>query len=155
MDKMCRLLQVIDICKQSVKFNTRLNDGKQITSKGSTMGGLITLVFVTTILASAIMQIDRMMKGELDQFEEKTLPSYSNFHLWKDVKSQMIKKFVLFMPIFHISPASNRSLEDFGIKTSNGEWNMDELFRYFEIGRFTNEGFQLVVPCQRSDLLFF
>ena len=89
-----------------------------------------------------------MMNGVLDSFEERTLPSYSNFYLWKDVKSQNIKNFVLFIPIIHIFPATNSSLKEFGIKTSNGEWNMDELSRYFEIGFFKEfVNLQLVEPC--------
>ena len=62
------------------------------------------------------------------------------------------------MPIIHIFPASTRSLIDFGIKSTNGDWNMDELFRYFEIGIFqeqVNLIVELVVPCQSSDMPFY
>ena len=86
-------LQAIDLSKQSVKFNTRVKENKRITSKGSTMGGIITVILVSIILISSFRRITMMYRGELDTFDEKLQPSYSKYPLWNKIKQQKIKVF--------------------------------------------------------------
>ena len=82
MKKVFSWLQSIDLSKQSVRFNTKINENTRISSKGSTMGGIITLVLICFLATSTIFRLSKMMNGDLDSYDVKEKPARINYYLW-------------------------------------------------------------------------
>ena len=112
---------MLDLQKQTLLWMVPTDKGK-MANKGSTAGGLISMLCGMVILAIFVVKTEQMVSGQNDQFS-------STLNLL-DLSNPLDFNSLKFMPVIEISETFDRMFEVHGLRNEIGEWVQGEIEKY-------------------------